>query len=664
MSSPVSANPPDAGSTDSALLHAALAGDDALADAIMARSSGRAYSMPCALAIADPGAVDHLDARTVNAETGPNAWPPLLYLVSSRYRTEHDGLRTARLGIAKALLDLGADASSGVRESETIRGFRTALGAAIGRVRSPDVAKLLLEAGADIADGPTLYEGSAMWEAVRHRDLKSLEILLRHDPPQWHACHALPHCLAINDIEFVRLLLDHDADPNWTMGTWGFKGNCLHEAVVLDNDADIVEALIDKGADVHFRDRGGRTPLAVATCLNRDTHRALLHRHGANDDEIRNIDGWISACFAGDEDRAARSADASRLTPIDHVWLCRAIRSGHDIAVRLLLAGGADPNATDDDGNRALHLAARAGNTAAVERLLAHGADAQAMNYAGETPFESAHGGTTSSRDAILSLLAPHRPPSPPVLFDDPDFADLFEQAVDTVVAGDIEILDHLLQDNPSLATARSARPHRCTLLHYLGANGVEGHRQRTPANAVQVIDALLAAGADPNASCYTYRGGPDETTVGLLTSSGHPRDAGLTVAMVTALAKGGAHVPDVYRLLGVLADCDLRQVDGFDPASDVAAQAVVECAMLRERELLFALIDAGVDVNARRGDGATALHQAAIDGDGELVDALLQRGADLSLRDTVYDGTAAGWAFAGGHEELGQALAERLSRA
>ena len=657
------ANPSDGGSTDSALLQAALAGDDALADSIMARSPERAYSVPCALAIADPGAVDRLDARTVNAEVGPNAWPPLLYLLCSRYRTQHDGLRTTRLGIAKALLDLGAHPNSGVRESETIRGFRTALGAAIGRVRSPDIAKLLLEAGADIADGPTLYEGSAMWEAVRHRDLKSLAILLQYDPPQWHACHALPHCLAINDIEFVRLLLDHDADPNWTMGTWGFKGNCLHEAVVLDNDADIVEALIGKGADVHFRDRGGRTPLAVATCLNRDTHRALLREHGANDAEIRNIDGWVSACFAGDEQRAASAQDPSALTPIDHVWLCRAIRSSHDIAVRLLLAGGADPNATDDDGNRALHLAARAGNAAAVELLLARGADTQAVNYAGDTPFDSAHRGTAPSRDAVLSLLAPHRPTAPSVPFDDPDFADLFEQAVDAAVDGDVETLDRLLHTNPRLATARSARPHRCTLLHYLGANGVEGHRQKTPANAVQVIEALLAAGADPNASCYTYRGGPDETTVGLLTSSGHPRDAGLTVSMVTALAKGGARVPEVYRLLGELIDHDPRQVDGFDPTSNVAAQALVECATLREREILFALIDAGVDINARRGDGATALHQAAIDGDGELVKALLGRGADLSLRDTVYDGTAAGWAFAGGHEELGKALAEAISR-
>lgn len=650
-------------STENTLLDAALAGNDALADAVMADSPEWTRSIPCRLAVADPDTVNDLDGGTVNAGTGPNAWPPLLYLLNSRYRTRDGTNRSARLDIAEALLDLGADPNTGTRESETIRGYRTALGAAIGRARHPELARLLLEAGADIADGPTLYEGSAMWEAVRHRDLKSLEILLGHDPPQWHACHALPHCLTLDDLDFARLLLEHDADPNWTMGTWGFKGNCLHEAVALGNEPGIVEALLGNGADVHFRDRGGRSPLAVATCLNRDTHLALLRRSGAKQDEIRRVDRWVSACFAGDESRADREQDPSGLTTIDHLWLCRAVRLGHNDAVQLLLAGGADPDAVDDDGNRALHLAANTGNAVATKRLIDAGTDTQAVNYAGETPFDVAQRSTGASSDAVLALLMPHRPGQPSVLYDDPDFVAVFERAADAIVDGDIDTLDRLLRANPVLPTARSARPHRCTLLHYLGANGIEGHRQKTPANAVEIIDTLLAAGADPNASCYTYRGGPDESTVGLLTSSGHPREAGLTVSMVNTLAKGGARVSDVYRLLGELVDHDPQQVAGFNPDSDIAAQAVVECAGLREREMLFALIDAGVDVNARRGDGATALHQAAIDGDGELVDALLDRGADLSLRDSVYDGTAAGWAFAGGHEELGKALTQRLAR-
>lgn len=39
--------------------------------------------------------------------------------------------------------------------------------------------RLLLSQGADAADGPTLDEGSATWEALRHCDRDSLEALAR-----------------------------------------------------------------------------------------------------------------------------------------------------------------------------------------------------------------------------------------------------------------------------------------------------------------------------------------------------------------------------------------------------------------------------------------------------------------------------------------------------
>jgi hypothetical protein len=41
--------------------------------------------------------------------------------------------------------------------------------------------------------------------------------------------------------------------------------------------------------------------------------------------------------------------------------------------------------------------------------------------------------------------------------------------------------------------------------LHYIGANGVEGERQKTPANAVEVARILLDAGAEES-STYPNR--------------------------------------------------------------------------------------------------------------------------------------------------------------
>ncbi len=110
-----------------------------------------------------------------------------------------------------------------------------------------------------------------------------------------------------------------------------------------------------------------------------------------------------------------------------------------------------------------------------------------------------------------------------------------FEAAVDAVVSGDVAKLEHLLHGNPELIRARSTRKHRSTLLIYVGANGVEGFRQRTPKNAVQVAKALLTAGAEVDAAGDMYGG---STTLGLVATSIHPKLAGSQLALLDAAAR------------------------------------------------------------------------------------------------------------------------------
>ena len=73
---------------------------------------------------------------------------------------------------------------------------------------------------------------------------------------------------------------------------------------------------------------------------------------------------------------------------------------------------------------------------------------------------------------------------------------------MEAVITGDAATLDSLLRE--PLVLARSTRVthfdlpvHRATLLHYVAANGVEGYRQKTPNNAVEVATMLLKAGAE-----------------------------------------------------------------------------------------------------------------------------------------------------------------------
>lgn len=73
---------------------------------------------------------------------------------------------------------------------------------------------------------------------------------------------------------------------------------------------------------------------------------------------------------------------------------------------------------------------------------------------------------------------------------------------------GDLQTLEALLAGDGQLATARSVRDHRSTLLHYSSANGVEPERQETPSNAPAVARMLLTHGADPDATSQIGDGG------------------------------------------------------------------------------------------------------------------------------------------------------------
>lgn len=101
-----------------------------------------------------------------------------------------------------------------------------------------------------------------------------------------------------------------------------------------------------------------------------------------------------------------------------------------------------------------------------------------------------------------------------------------FEEAVDHVMSGEIDEVASRIDHQPDLTTARSRFGHRATLLHYLGANGVETHRQVTPLNAAEIAKLLILKGASKTATADMYGGG--QTPYMLATTSAHPRMAGI----------------------------------------------------------------------------------------------------------------------------------------
>lgn len=118
-----------------------------------------------------------------------------------------------------------------------------------------------------------------------------------------------------------------------------------------------------------------------------------------------------------------------------------------------------------------------------------------------------------------------------------------FDEAALAVVDGKLDRLRELLASEPDLVRARSNDEFDATLLHYVAANGVRDELQRTPANAVEVCQMLLAAGAEPNATGRAYGGGTNQTPLVLLVSSWPPFERGIQDELVHTLVAGGARV-------------------------------------------------------------------------------------------------------------------------
>lgn len=269
-----------------------------------------------------------------------------------------------------------------------------------------------------------------------------------------------------------------------------------------------------------------------------------------------------------------------------------------------------------------------------------------------------------------------------------------FESAVEAVVSGDLDALRSMLRESPGLARARSARRHRATLLHYVAANGVEGVRQKTPPNAVAVARALLDAGAEVDALAHMYEA--ECTTMSMLVSSCHPANAGLQIALAEALLDHGAAIdgPGSRWQSAVLTALAFGYRDTAEalarrmpPRDDLAAMAglgrredvarLLRAADSRSKHVALALaaqhghtdvvgllLDAGEDPSRYNPDGyhahSTPLHQAVWANHADVTRLLVERGARLDVRDTVYDGTPLDWAIYGKRTAMAEYLRGR----
>ena len=421
----------------------------------------------------------------------------------------------------------------------------------------------------------------------------------------------------------------------------------LFEAV-KQGDRTQVQALVERGADVDAPEVDGTTALHWAVHRDHGDIVALLigagadvtaaNRYGVAPIALASLNGSASMLAR----LLAAGADANRAQPEGETALMTAARTGRVEAVRLLLDHGADVNAAEQwRGQTALMWAAAEGHAAAVRELIAHGADVHARSGHAEAAASGQAAGDDGGAgdgaalpqgfSAMLFAVQGGHPGTAAVLAD--AGADVDDMAPDGSSAL-IVAIDNRHYELAAWLLGRGADPnadgvgwtalHTAVLAHRPHFRVVPDPSPTGNLTSGALIEAMLAAGADPNAASR------ERVRLATQTSPLYPTE-GVTPFLLAAIA---ADVPLMRLLLAHGADTSVTTATGSTALMAAAGAATYagqgagsEADAFEAVELL---LDSGADVHAADEAGNTALHGAANRGANSVVELLLAHGARI----------------------------------
>lgn len=165
-----------------------------------------------------------------------------------------------------------------------------------------------------------------------------------------------------------------------SVNTKNFKGDSFIHQAIWYKDFELFTYLIDKGADISLRDKGGRTPLIYAALFDYSDMVRLLLEKGADPNEKDFSDDtslhWI-AMNGGYESACLLIEYGANINPVNDrgdVPLNQATGFTRPRIISLLVKNGADPNIEVGRKNSLLNLVAGEGDTEAVIILIEKGA--------------------------------------------------------------------------------------------------------------------------------------------------------------------------------------------------------------------------------------------------------------------------------------------------
>jgi ankyrin repeat protein len=473
------------------------------------------------------------------------------------------------------------------------------------------------------------------------------------------------------DTAAVRLLLQKKADVNAAQA----DGATAIQWAAYRNDLDMADILIAAGADVKLANREGATPLRLA----------------AENGSARMIGKLLEA-----------GADANERTLNGDTPLMMAARSGNVAAIQLLLDHKADPALKENlRGTTALMWAVEQSHPEAVRILVKHGADVNAASNPDTRNSRLNLAPTVQERilqDKLIDAFANGKkvqltPGGPAVGVE--DFADAYGQSgkkdgggltplVYAAREGCFECAEVLVESGAkvnqattygwsALLTATQNRHYK--LAAYLLEHGADPNSannggwtplylatdnrniesgdypvRRPDMDHLDFIKLLLAKGALVNAricgvesSAKDCKGDTTETrtnfTMQWLSEEGatpflRAAQSGDVDLMKLLLDKGAdPKIPTAHGVTALEVAAGIGWVEGitFEWSPEQSLEAVRMCAEL------------GIDVNNADDEGRTALHGAAHKGRTEVIQFLVDHGANLEAHDKGSRDTFAG---------------------
>ncbi len=416
------------------------------------------------------------------------------------------------------------------------------------------------------------------------------------------------------DWQSVRALAERKADVNASQP----DGTTALQWAAHWNDLDAVKELLGSGANPKLANRYGVTPISEAAAVGNAPMIEALLSAGADPNTLTTADGETA--------------------------LMTAARSGSPEAVKILLAHGAEVNAKENyRGQTALMWAAAEHHAEVVKILLDHGADWKVLSLARDTNIPKLSAASSVTAMARGGLTAFHFAAregdieTGRVMLD--AGVDINQVDADNTSPLVVSILNKrysyakfLLERgaDPNIADARGrAALYAAVDMRNEDYSALPNHKENDPLPSLDLIQALLNRGANPNATltkAIAGRSGMDagDTTLGV----------GTTPFMRAARA---GDAPAMRALLAKGADPNLTTKDGNNALQFAAGVGYRDKNTKgSESEALEALklaVSLGMDINRANNRGETALHGAASRGADVIVRYLVEQSAELNAK-------------------------------